>query len=123
MTQELIEPGKAYTTTQAGFFLGYTENYIRRLIKQGRIIATKPTGGQHRIKGAEVQRILGGMEEVGRFPPIPIDQPADEIHVTEEQAARIFGTQRRTAGDPPKPPTEDEEGTSLYEQMVRKYGG
>ena len=122
MTQEIIEPGKAYTTTQAGFYLGYTENYIRRLIKAGRIIATKPTGGQLRITGEEVQRILAGVEWEGRVPPHPTDQSADEIIVTEEQAARIFGGKPRTAGDPPMPPTEDEEGTSIYDLMRRKYG-
>ena len=124
MNPQIIEPGKAYTTTQAGFFLGFTENYIRRLIRHGRIIATKPMGGHHRITGEEVQRILDGLQGQGRVPPIPIDEPADVIHVTEEQAARIFDNPPRTAAEPPKPPTEIEveEGASLYEQMVRKYG-
>ena len=108
MTQEIIEPGKAYTTTQAGFFLGFTKNYIRRLIRHGRIIATKPMGGHHRITGEEVQRILDGLLGQGRVPAIPIDEPADEIHVTEEQAARIFGGPRRPTEATPKPPTESE---------------
>ena len=121
MTQEIIEPAKAYTTTQAGYFLGFTENYIRRLIRHGRIIATKPMGGHHRITGEEVQRILDGLEGGGRVPRAPTDQPAD-VHVTEEQTARMFSNAHRPAEDPPKPPAEEEEGLSLYEQMVRKYG-
>lgn len=53
---------------------------------------------------------------------IPIDEPADEIQLTEEQAGRIFGNGPRTAAVPPEPLTEEEGGTSLYELMVRKYG-
>ena len=124
MTQEIIEPGKAYTTTQAGFFLGFTKNYIRRLIRHGRIIATKPMGGHHRITGEEIQRILDGLQSKGRVPAIRIDEPADQIYVTEEQAARIFGNPPRTAVVPPDLQTEDEveEGGLRYEQMLRKYG-
>jgi len=122
MTQQFIEPGKAYTTTQYGYFLGFTENYIRRLIRHGRIIATKPMGGHHRINGEEIQRILDGLQGQGRVPAVPLDEPADVIHVTEEQATRIFGGPPKPTADPPKPPTEDEGGASLYEQLVRKYG-
>ena len=122
MTQEIIEPGKAYTTTQAGFFLGFTKNYIRRLIRHGRIIATKPMGGHHRITGEEIQRILDGLLGQGRVPAIPIDEPADEIHVTEEQAARVFDNPPRPAADPPQPPTEEEDDGSIYSMMRRRYG-
>ena len=121
MTQEIIEPGKAYTTTQAGFFLGYTGNYIRRLIRQGRIIATKPMGGHHRIIGEEIQRILDGLQRQGRVPVIPIHEPADEV--TKEQAAPIFGGPPRTAADSHKPPTEEEDYGSIYSLMRRNYGG
>ena len=122
MAQEIIEPGKAYTTTQAGYFLGFTENYIRRLIKHGRIVATKPMGGHHRITGEEVQRILDGLLGQGRVSAILIDEPADEIHVTEEQAARVFDNPPRPAADPPQPPTEEEDDGSIYSLMRRRYG-
>ena len=122
MTQEIIEPGKAYTTTQAGFFLGFTKNYIRRLIRHGRIIATKPMGGHHRITGEEIQRILDGLLGQGRVPAIPIDESADEIHVTEEQAARVFDNPPRPAADSPQPPTEEEDDGSIYSLMRRRYG-
>ena len=122
MTQEIIELGKAYTTTQAGFFLGFTENYIRRLIRHGRIIATKPMGGHHRITGEEVQRILDGLEGGGRVPGVPIDQPTNEIYVTEEQAAPIFSEPPRPAADPPEPQTEEEDDGSIYSLMRRMYG-
>ncbi len=119
MTQEIIEPGKAYTTTQAGFFLGFTKNYIRRLIRHGRIIATKPMGGHHRIIGVEIQRILDGLQRQGRVPVIPIDEPADVIHVTEEQAPRIFDNPPGTAEVPPEPPNEDVDDGSIYSLMHR----
>lgn len=122
MTKEAIEPGKAYTTTQAGIFLRYTENYIRRLIRHGRIIATKPTGGHHRIIGEAIQRILDGLDEGGRVQGVPKGQPADEIQVTEEQMAIMFGNRSRTAGYPAKPPTDDENDGSIYALMRRKYG-
>jgi excisionase family DNA binding protein len=122
MTQQIIEPGKAYTTTQAGYFLGFTENYIRRLIRHGRIIATKPTGGHHRITGEEIQRILDGLQGQGRVPAIRIDEPADVIFVTEEQAARIFGGPPNTSMDLSEQPTEEEGDGSIYDYMVRKFG-
>ena len=122
MTQQIIEPGKAYSTTQAGFFLGFTVNYIRRLIRQRRIIATKPMGGHHRIIGEEIQRILDGLLGQGRVPAVPIDEPADVIHVTEEQAARVFDNPPRPAADPPQPPTEEEDDGSIYSLMRRRYG-
>ena len=122
MTQEIIEPAKAYTTTQAGYFLGFTENYIRRLIRHGRIIATKPMGGHHRITGVEIQRILDGLLGQGRVPGIPIDEPDDVIHVTEDQAARVFDNPPRPAADPPQPPTEEEDDGSIYSLMRRRYG-
>ncbi len=122
MTQQIIEPVKAYTTTQAGFFLGYTGNYIRRLIRHGRIIATKPMGGHHRIIGEEIQRILDGFQRQGRVPVIPMDEPADVIHVTEEQAPRIFDNPPRPAADPPQPPTEEEDDGSIHSLMRRRYG-
>ena len=122
MNQEIIEPGKAYTTTQTGFFLGFTKNYIRRLIRHGRIIATKPMGGHHRIIGEEIQRILDGLLGQGRVPAVPIDEPADVIHVTEEQAARVFDNPPRPAADPPEPQTEEEDDGSIYSLMRRMYG-
>ncbi len=122
MTQQIIEPGKAYSTTQAGFFLGFTENYIRRLIRHGRIIATKPKGGHHRVTGEEIQHILDRILGRGSVSAVPINQPADVIHVTAEQAAGIFGEPPRPAADSPKPPTEEEDDGSIYSLMRRRYG-
>ncbi len=52
MTQQ-IDGNSSYSIKQVGFYLGLSDSWVRRLIKDGRINATKPTGGQFRITGAE----------------------------------------------------------------------
>jgi hypothetical protein len=58
----------------------------------------------------------------GRVPAISINEPAVEIHVSEEQTARIFDGPPNTPIDPSEPPAEDNGDGSIYEYMVRKFG-
>lgn len=54
---EIIKPNIIYTTTEARGFLKISESTIKRLLKNGVIRAYK-VGGQYRIWGAEILRLV-----------------------------------------------------------------
>lgn len=56
MTEE-IKPHIIYTTQEARGFLKISESTIKRLLKRGAIKAHK-VGGQYRIWGAEILRLV-----------------------------------------------------------------
>lgn len=56
MTEE-IKPHIIYTTQEARGFLKISESTIKRLLKRGAIKAYK-VGGQYRIWGAEILRLV-----------------------------------------------------------------
>lgn len=56
MTEE-IKPHIIYTTSEARGFLKVSESTIKRLLKRGTIKAYK-VGGQYRIWGAEILRLV-----------------------------------------------------------------
>jgi len=123
MVEPDITAGASYSTKEAGYYLGFSESYVRRLIKNGRLNATKPGGGQHRIRGSEITRLLEGLATEGRVPPNNHDNIPDEIHVSDAAAQQIFNS--------PPPPGQDisppdqqitEDNASIYEIMQRKYG-
>ena len=52
-----INPNEIYTTEEARDFLKVSESTIKRLLKRGIIKAYK-VGGQHRIWGSEILRLV-----------------------------------------------------------------
>ena len=121
-----ITPGKSYSTIEAAFFIGFTDGYVRKLIRDGRIAASKPNGGQYRITGAEITRVMQNMETKGHVPPSGTGgEPASEIHVSQEAADRIFNNEPADSKDisTPDQAVANDWDLSLYEQMQRKYGG
>ena len=63
MTDE-IKPHLIYTTEEARGFLKISESTIKRLLKKGVIDAHK-VGGQYRIWGAEILRLVSPEVESG----------------------------------------------------------
>lgn len=57
MNQEEIHPQAVYTTNEAQAFLKISESTIKRLLKKGIIRANK-IGGQYRILGKELLRLV-----------------------------------------------------------------
>ena len=64
MTPEEIKPNQIYTTEEARDFLKISESTIKRLLKKGILKAYK-VGGQHRIWGKEILRLLSPEIESG----------------------------------------------------------
>ena len=83
-----LDVGKAYSVPDVANALGYSKTYIRELIRQGRIDAFKPGGGEWRIHGSEVQRLAEVLDERGSLPPKP-ETPVTVIYVTPEQMDRM----------------------------------
>lgn len=79
-----LDVGKAYSVPDVANALGYSKTYIRELIRQGRIDAFKPGGGEWRIHGAEVRRLSDVINERGSLPPKP-ERWVNIIEVTPEQ--------------------------------------
>ena len=84
-----LDVGKAYSVPDVANALGYSKTYIRELIRQGRIDAFKPGGGEWRIHGSEVQRLSNVIDGRGSLPPNP-ETPVYVIEVSEEEAKRIL---------------------------------
>jgi len=59
-----IKPNIIYTTEEARGFLKISESTIKRLLKKGAIKAYK-VGGQYRIWGAEILRLVSPEVESG----------------------------------------------------------
>lgn len=57
MPPEEIKPNQIYTTGEARGFLKISESTLKRLLKGGAIKAYK-VGGQYRIWGAEILRLV-----------------------------------------------------------------
>jgi len=57
-----INPNQIYTTEEARDFLKISESTIKRLLKRGTIKAYK-VGGQYRIWGAEILRLVSPQVE------------------------------------------------------------
>jgi len=55
--EDEIKPNSVYTTNETRTFLKISESTIKRLLKKGMIKANK-VGGQYRILGKEILRIL-----------------------------------------------------------------
>ena len=89
LSVEDIDDARTYTIPQSAGVLNWGSEYIRRLIRAGRITAFKPNG-QYRISGRELKRILGGIQATGRVPHNPRSDAADEILVSEETTAKLF---------------------------------
>jgi excisionase family DNA binding protein len=66
MAPEEIKPNQIYTTSEARDFLKISESTIKRLLKGGIIKAYK-VGGQHRIWGAEILRVVSPEVEDGVY--------------------------------------------------------
>lgn len=54
---EIINPNSVYTTSETQAILRISESTIKRLLKRGLLRANK-VGGQYRILGKEILRIL-----------------------------------------------------------------
>ncbi len=63
---EEIKPHQVYTTGEARDFLKISESTIKRLLKRGAIKAYK-VGGQYRIWGAEILRLVSPNLETGVY--------------------------------------------------------
>jgi len=124
MVEPDITATASYSTKETGYYLGFSESYVRRLIKNGRLNATKPGGGQHRIRGSEINRLLEGLATEGRVPPNTHDNIPDEIHVSDAAAQQIFNSSPPPGQDisPPDQQVSGDEDASIYEIMQRKYG-
>ena len=59
-----IRPGQIYTTEETRDFLKISKSTIKRLLKRGAIRAYK-VGGQYRILGAEILRLVSPEVESG----------------------------------------------------------
>jgi len=59
---ENIEPGQVYTTKETRDFLKISKSTIKRYLKKGLIKANK-IGGQYRIWGREILRLLSSEAE------------------------------------------------------------
>ncbi len=84
-----LDVGKAYSVPDVANAWGYSKTYIRELIRQGRIDAFKPGGGEWRIHGAEARRLADVIDERGSLPPKP-ETPVNLIYVTPEEADLIM---------------------------------
>ena len=105
-----IDPTRMYTTGELAFHLNVSSNYIRDLVRNGHIAATKPFGGQWRIAGAEVQHHIDRAnrgESVGAQPED--DGDVDEVLVSPESAARVFNTPLEDA-EPAKEEEDADDG-------------
>ena len=61
---EEIKPSQIYTTKETRDFLKISESTIKRLLKKG-IIKTYKVGGQHRIWGSEILKLVSPGVESG----------------------------------------------------------
>lgn len=61
-----IKPNEIYTTEEARDFLKISESTVKRLLKKGIIKAYK-VGGQYRIWGSEILRIVSPELESGVY--------------------------------------------------------
>ena len=66
MMPEEIKPHQIYTTEEARDFLKVSESTIKRLLKGGIIKAYK-VGGQYRIWGSEILRLVSPQVESGVY--------------------------------------------------------
>ena len=95
--QEVLTAGQYYTSRQVARKFGYSDVWVSTLIKNGRIKAIKPAGGQWRIPKSEVDRI----EKEG-LPPMPRQNksPVNTIQVSDEKRRKVL----------PEKKQKDEEG-------------
>ena len=90
-----VAKDRPLTISELANEIGYSKIWIHRLVKSGRISASKPTGGHWRIPASEVRKI----KEVG-LPPrarkIETEQEKpNEVTVSGDHARRTsFGGQR-----------------------------
>lgn len=61
-----IDPDKVYTTREAKSFLKISESTMKRLLKKGIIKAYK-VGGQYRIWGSEILKLVSPKLESGVY--------------------------------------------------------
>ena len=61
-----INPKKVYTTEETRDFLKISESTIKRLLKRG-IISAYKVGGQYRIWGSEILRLISPKVESGVY--------------------------------------------------------
>ena len=59
-----ISPNKVYTTGESGMFLKVSSSTMKRFLKRGLIRANK-VGGQYRILGKELLRLISPKTERG----------------------------------------------------------
>ena len=85
-----IDTSRMYTVKEVASYLRFSTTYVRDLIREGRIKGVKPTGGQIRIPGAEVVRVVGGVQREGSVPQPQENDDVDTIDVPLENADRIF---------------------------------
>ena len=91
ISAEEVSATKAYAVSQVAALVGYHPCHLKRLIRQGRVVAFKPNGHEWRISGEEVQRLLDARDHNGGLlPPPPVDPPVNEIYLTEAEADLIM---------------------------------
>ena len=106
-----IDQSRMYTVKEVAGHLHLSTTYVRDLIRLGRIEGVKPFGGQIRIKGAELARLVAGVQREGAVPRPQDDDDVDTIDVPAENAARIF-----PPGATPQPKGEELKiGYQLFE--------
>lgn len=109
---ENIDETSSYSITQVARAFGYTPNYVRRLIKQGRLTAFKPNSFEWRVRGKEVARLAYNLDHHGGPgpKPDPLERvPRQDIHVSEEQMKRMDPAWQPPKPEEPEPPEKEEE--------------
>lgn len=93
VTQEQLQEilnNRYVSMSQVSRTLGYTPNYIRKLIKRGVIKAVKPVGSQWRIPASELKRLHDdGLPAIKREEPEAFK--VQRIKMSEKSKARVLG--------------------------------
>lgn len=64
-----INPNASYTVPDVAQAVGWSNGWLRKLIKEGRVTAIRPNGHEYRISGKEVSRIMQDLDAGGRIAP------------------------------------------------------
>ncbi len=77
-----LDLNAGYSVKQAAGTIGYNSEYLRRLIRLGRVQAFRPNGYGWRILGSEIQRMINNLDLNGGLLP-PAKSKQDDVQVIE----------------------------------------
>lgn len=102
-----IDPTRSYTVKEVAGMIHYNVVYLRDLIRDKKIKAFKPMGGNIRIPGKEVRRLVAGVNDGSGLSVATSTDDVDKIEVPAELAEKILPG--GPAAEPAPPSGEDED--------------